>query len=97
MNKVDFANDLLTRQITKIVDNAIKPMSILEIKEKFNLSFPFEVKRVKDSYGAGTWKGTTTITNIFHKVNETCYTNNENTTSRQCAEVQDYILFEGNY
>jgi hypothetical protein len=96
MNKTTFSNDLLTKQMTKVIDEALKPMSIIEIKEKFNLSFPFRVKRVKDSIGNGSWMGVTIITAIFKVNNGVFRTNNGNNKSNQHAEVQDYILYEEN-
>ncbi len=101
MNKLDFTNDLLTKQITKLEEDALKPMSILEIKEKFNLSFPFKVKRVKQSINPELGLiFEFSIINEIIKTNPGYGTNNvitqHNKRWRQDANVQDYILFEEN-
>lgn len=42
---------LVTSNITDVVKEAIKPDTIKNIQNKFDLSFPFTVKRVKDTTG----------------------------------------------
>lgn len=102
MNTTVFKNDLLTKQIEKLVEKNEEPMSIIQIKEKYGLSFPFQVRRVRDSIGFGTWSGVTTITG-FRKPEPSkglthIGTNNERisgTTGHiQSAEVEDYVLHE---
>lgn len=90
----------------KIADDALKPMSIITIKEKFNLSFPFKVKRVRDTTGNGHFKGVTTIKEIFKKdvnayptrAKAARYVTNNHSGgpygSWQSAEFEDYILSE---
>lgn len=105
MINTKFTNDLLTKQIQKLEDEALKPMSILEIKEKFNLNFPFKVKRVKLGYDkktniVGLPFEFTTITEIKKHLELGFITNNKIESNVQlwvqCAEVQDYILYEEN-
>lgn len=37
---------ILTQKLTEILDETKKPMTICEIQEKYNLSFPFRVRNI---------------------------------------------------
>lgn len=103
-DKKTFKLDLVNKAVQKLIDDSVKPMSISQIKEKFNLSFPFKVKRVQDTVGAGTFQGISTISSIFIGITKRSVTNNylitnnqeDNTETlhMQLSEVPDYILFE---
>lgn len=45
--KKDFKLD--TTRFTEVIDDAMKPDTIVNIQKKFNLDFPFKVKRVRFS------------------------------------------------
>lgn len=100
--KDTFKLDLMNKAVQKIIDESVKPMSIVAIKDKYNLQFPFKVKRVKDSKGSGKFLGITLISKIVQvdlttRENRICtVTNNEDGEDYQSAELQDYILFEEN-
>jgi uncharacterized protein YlxP (DUF503 family) len=101
--KTNFTNDLLTKQLLKLKEDALKPMSIIELKEKFNLSFPFKVNRIKFSYSdkhPQVFMGVTTVTEIRLSSDKGLRTNNQFIENgkcwSQCANVQDYILYEEN-
>jgi hypothetical protein len=88
--------------ISDIAKDALKPMSIMAIKEKFLLSFPFKVRRVRDSCGAGSFSGVTTISTIEYRMSQRrgwgYGTNNfyfkDGKKHGQSAELEDYILEE---
>ena len=56
---------ILTQKLTEILDETKKPMNIVDIKEKYNLSFPFQVKNIVCDNG---FPQITTITEIKEKI-----------------------------
>ena len=92
--------DLLNKSVTKLIDDTKKPMSILQIKEKYNLSFPFQVKRVKFTYSNQDMFGSLNKVFIVQEIKKesdgyVVYIPYEER-FKLCAEIQDYILFEEN-
>ena len=94
--------NFLTKEFTKLTEDAIQPMSIKDIQEKFKLSFPFKVKRVRNSSGLASNAFPVghefVITNIWNKPCEKkgmeFVTNNKGKINHQSAELQDYMLSE---
>ena len=91
--------DFITKEFNKISEEAIKPMSILEIQKKFQLSFPFQVKRVRNSseFSANAFPvgQIFTITHIWDKPCDKgleFVTNNKGKINHQSAELKDYQL-----
>lgn len=97
MNKTLFKNHLLHKQINELVDDILKPMSILQIQKKYDLEFPFKVKRVRSGL---KFNGVTTITEIRQHEKHRWVTNNtdihHNKRAFQSADIEDYVLFEQN-
>lgn len=96
-----FKLNFLTKEFNKISEDALKPMSILEIQKKFNLSFPFQVKRVRNSseFSANAFPvgDVFTINKIWEKPSEKgleFVTNNKGKINHQSAELKDYQLVE---
>lgn len=96
---------LSLKYIADIALQAIEPMSILQIRERFALSLPFRVKRVRYSKPSAeavrAWEGVTTVSEIFPKRGKSSVefaTNNVclegPVKHRQSAELEDYILWE---
>lgn len=52
---------ILTQKLTEILDETKKPMTICEIQEKYNLSFPFQVRNIVNT---NKFPGITTVTEI---------------------------------
>lgn len=103
MNTQEYVkNEVEAKDFNKILEEALKPMSIKEIQEKFNLSFPFQVKRVQNSseHAANAFPvgETFNITEIWHKPcvkkGMEYVTNNKGKVDHQSAELQDYRLAE---
>lgn len=86
---------MITNQIDidKLKDKDMSGLSILGIAARNDFKFPFKVKRIKDSLGLGGYQDVTIIEAIY-KDQDGLRTNNETLTTVQCAEVNDYILYE---
>ena len=95
---------ILTQKLTEILDETKKPMTICEIQEKYNLSFPFQVRKVVNK---NSFPEITTIKEIKYRllglINETCkVTNNRyidknnNLIYQNADKYKYYVLHEEN-
>lgn len=99
-----FTLDKINSELDKLIDDTKKPMSIIDIKDKYNLQFPFRVKRVIKGK-VGLFEGISEIT-LFQPslVGNTTISNNEINFKEsnityfyyQDAQLPHYVLYEEN-
>lgn len=94
-----FKLDKINKQLSEIIDNTQKPMSIIDIQNKYKLQFPFKVRRVLDTQyfsGITEIKGIKptrfTDGSVNMGTNNRCWVGGE--MYMQCASLPYYTLHE---
>ncbi len=89
-----------TKKFEEVIEDAMKPDSIVNIQNKYNLDFPFTVKQVKPSFFTRTGKenpnsiGRIITVTGYYKSTGNCLRVGTHDKTNMNAEVKKFILWE---